>query len=312
MNRFNQTEIIGVNAIERIFIAELNWLFRMQPLVDVGIDAMIEAVMENLPTGKFIGAQIKSGKSNFHSTEKSWTYYASDIHYNYWTNCNIPVILIGYILEEETAYWIHLIPENFIRTKRRWKIDIPKKQKLNSFSQKRLMNLVNPEIENTINQKWTEHRIEILTEKAGNISKAAQKINEFTDHMSSLRMAHDQANDKFRVLIAEEKSLTDYQSQNVVRELISSIKLYTPLMESKVNEFSKLFAIGAAAFQELVEGCKEMGLDEVLTNILPSIADLPSTADTSITQIDDLRQTVDNFSKKDRALAIPPALPNKA
>ena len=124
MNRFNQTEIIGVNAIERIFIAELNWLFRMQPLVDVGIDAMIEAVMENLPTGKFIGAQIKSGKSNFHSTEKSWTYYASDIHYNYWTNCNIPVILIGYILEEETAYWIHLIPENFIRTKRRWKIDI--------------------------------------------------------------------------------------------------------------------------------------------------------------------------------------------
>ena len=82
--RYNQVELIGVNAVQRIFIEDLNWIFREQPLVDVGIDAMIEAVINQNPSGKFLGAQIKSGKGNFHIKEKSYTYYASDINYKYW------------------------------------------------------------------------------------------------------------------------------------------------------------------------------------------------------------------------------------
>ncbi|TSP10642.1 DUF4365 domain-containing protein [Cupriavidus campinensis] len=45
MARFNATEQIGVNAVQRIVLRELEWIFREQPVIDMGIDAQIELVL---------------------------------------------------------------------------------------------------------------------------------------------------------------------------------------------------------------------------------------------------------------------------
>ena len=44
MARYSTTERIGVNAVEHIVLHELGWIFREQPIVDMGIDAHIERV----------------------------------------------------------------------------------------------------------------------------------------------------------------------------------------------------------------------------------------------------------------------------
>lgn len=44
MERYSATERIGVNAVERIVVSELGWIFREQPIMDMGIDAQIELV----------------------------------------------------------------------------------------------------------------------------------------------------------------------------------------------------------------------------------------------------------------------------
>tara|TARA_R110002049_G_scaffold175107_1_gene342405 strand:- start:911 stop:1132 length:222 start_codon:yes stop_codon:yes gene_type:complete len=72
--RYNSTERIGVNATESIFIREFDWIFREQPIVDVGIDALIEQSENGNPTGKFIALQIKSGKGNFSVSNEKLTY----------------------------------------------------------------------------------------------------------------------------------------------------------------------------------------------------------------------------------------------
>src|SRR5262249_4360686 len=60
------TERKGINAVEKIFLHEFSWLFREQPVSDYGIDAQVEVVENNKPTGKLIALQIKTGSRWYH------------------------------------------------------------------------------------------------------------------------------------------------------------------------------------------------------------------------------------------------------
>lgn len=59
-----QTERLGVAGVD-YFFSQHGWLFREQPTHDYGIDAHVEIVITNRPTGKLIALQIKSGTSFF-------------------------------------------------------------------------------------------------------------------------------------------------------------------------------------------------------------------------------------------------------
>ncbi len=84
-SRYSPTETIGVHAVGYIVAKELGWIFREQPIVDVGVDAIIEQCEDGNPTGRFIAVQIKSGAGNFYISKNKnrITYDASHIHYNY-------------------------------------------------------------------------------------------------------------------------------------------------------------------------------------------------------------------------------------
>ncbi|WP_149206761.1 DUF4365 domain-containing protein [Flavobacterium johnsoniae] len=122
MKRFDPTERIGVNATERIITKNLGWIFREQSIADVGIDAIIEQVENGEPTGKFIAIQIKSGIGNFYRNEKNLTYYVSNVHYNYWLNLNIPIILVAHLPDEDETYWQQINLENLKKSKKDGKL----------------------------------------------------------------------------------------------------------------------------------------------------------------------------------------------
>lgn len=302
MMRYNPTERLGVNAVERIVIEELKWIFREQPIVDVGLDATIEVVEDECPTCKFLGAQIKSGRGNFHEKDKSWTYYASDIHYNYWTNANIPILLIAYIPEHSTAYWVPILKENFIRNKRQWRIDIPKKQKFNGHSHKRLLNLLEGVYIVPENIDWTVERVELLRSRVNHISQAATLIDELTSYFKALRDSHDDANAKYRVFIERGLILQSPQTKKATKELTQTVKLLYPKIEQVTIEFSRLFAIGVDALIQLVQGCKEFELFNVLEEMLPALEDFILSSEEPIRQTTDLKKTVDRYAYADNEL----------
>ncbi|MDR6302316.1 DUF4365 domain-containing protein [Mesonia maritima] len=103
--RYSPTERIGVNHVESIFLKKFKWIFREQPILDMGIDAQVEYVNGNGPTGKLIGLQIKTGLSHFHEKKESFTFYLNDTHYKYWINHSLPVIIVGHIPEYEMTIW---------------------------------------------------------------------------------------------------------------------------------------------------------------------------------------------------------------
>lgn len=80
MSRYSATERVGINAVEAILLNEFKWIFREQPIVDMGIDAHVELVENGSPSGKLIGLQIKTGKGNFHETKDAYVYYGDDLH----------------------------------------------------------------------------------------------------------------------------------------------------------------------------------------------------------------------------------------
>ncbi|REC47569.1 DUF4365 domain-containing protein [Chryseobacterium pennipullorum] len=130
MSQYNPAERIGVNAVEGIFLKKFNWIFRDQPISDMGIDAQVEVVANGAPTGILICLQIKTGESHFTINEEKLTYYGKLKHMEYWKNHSLPVLLVAHLPGSDETYWVHVNTKNIMLTNTSWKIDIPKSQKL--------------------------------------------------------------------------------------------------------------------------------------------------------------------------------------
>ncbi len=126
MARYNNTERLGVNAVERIVVERLNWIFREQPIADVGIDAHIERVINGVPTGKLLAVQIKTGASHFTNKENALIYYIKKVHLEYWRGHSLPVLLIAHLPESDETFWSLVEKSSVTATTSAWKIEIQK------------------------------------------------------------------------------------------------------------------------------------------------------------------------------------------
>ncbi|GAB2916189.1 hypothetical protein GCM10027093_63390 [Paraburkholderia jirisanensis] len=126
MPRFDATEQIGVNAVQGICLNELGWIFREQPVIDMGIDAQIELVQEGNPTGKLVAVQIKTGPSHVRETDSAYVFRGRLTHLDYWTNHSLPVLLILHLPEATGTFWVHVDGDHITRTGKSWTIEIPK------------------------------------------------------------------------------------------------------------------------------------------------------------------------------------------
>ena len=124
--RFSPTERIGVSTIENLTLREFGWIFREQPVVDMGIDAHLEFVDENgQPSGKLLALQIKTGPSHLTPTNGGYNYYGSTTHLEYWTGHSLPVLLVCHLPATNTTLWQIITMQNITLTKNNWKIFIP-------------------------------------------------------------------------------------------------------------------------------------------------------------------------------------------
>jgi len=140
--RYNSIERKGITKVTNVF-DEMEWIFREQPIADVGIDAIVEVVNDGFPEGSLIALQIKSGKGNFHACANGdYTYYMTHVHKYYWLNYDLPVILCGYIPEKKAIYWRYISMENIQATPTNWKIELLKESVLIENSKEELLQII--------------------------------------------------------------------------------------------------------------------------------------------------------------------------
>lgn len=103
-----RTERAGINAVDDACNA-LNLIWRDLLQEDVGVDGTIEVVIDEFPSGKLVGAQVKSGRSYMRSeTDTAFRFYPDPDDLAYWAQLSIPLFLFVHDPEDRTVYWVDI------------------------------------------------------------------------------------------------------------------------------------------------------------------------------------------------------------
>lgn len=256
--RYNPKERIGVNKAEQIFIEEFEWIFREQAIVDVGIDAFVEQAENGEPKGKFLALQIKTGEGNFHISSDKITYYISKVHYEYWTNFDLPLILVAYLPEDKTTYWQEISTRKIKKTGKRWKIEIPKKNLLNSQAKFHLTKLLSDKYNtSTILKVFQGENIDKdsiyeLDSKIDLIADATESTIKLVDILENFQIKIKASGEKFRQHSLKGDAISSPQVKNTIKSFAKDITLGARRLEQEISIFSEVFGEGFYAFEQAI------------------------------------------------------------
>lgn len=113
----NTTERMGVSYCE-YRAARMGWMFREQPVDDIGIDAHMELTDKDGKAKQLLAIQIKSGVSYFKEDKADYIVFRdiNDRQYNYWTTNTLPCIVVLYNPENDVCVWQKLTSETIQKT----------------------------------------------------------------------------------------------------------------------------------------------------------------------------------------------------
>lgn len=113
----NSTERTGVYHCGEI-AERNNWMFREQPVSDVGIDAHMEFIESSGKPKQLLALQIKSGSSWFKERKDEYIIFRdiNDRQYNYWTTNSLPCIVVLYNPDDNMCIWQKLTDKTIERT----------------------------------------------------------------------------------------------------------------------------------------------------------------------------------------------------
>lgn len=127
-----------------------NWMFREQPIDDVGIDAHMEFIDCTGKPKQLLALQIKSGASWFKEKKDDCIIFRNinERQYNYWTMNSLPCIVVLYNPDDDMCIWEKLTPETIEKTKegngKGFFVKVPLSQVfLNDLSNEKLLSFTN-------------------------------------------------------------------------------------------------------------------------------------------------------------------------
>lgn len=113
----NSTERIGIYHCGRIAACK-EWMFREQPVDDIGIDAHMEMAEKTGEAKQLLALQIKTGESYFKEIREGYVVFRdiSERQYNYWTTNSLPCIIVLYNPTDDMCIWQKLTKETILKT----------------------------------------------------------------------------------------------------------------------------------------------------------------------------------------------------
>ncbi|WP_426749930.1 DUF4365 domain-containing protein [Myxococcus sp. Y35] len=132
---------IGVAITQMIVEQQLLWIFREQPK-DFGIDAQVEVLEGEHPTGKLLALQIKTGPSYLQErTANGFVFRESLDLLDYWTKHSLAVIVVLCDPQTNTAWWAQITPREIEKLDKSFKLTVPYTNILNPSAKNRLSSI---------------------------------------------------------------------------------------------------------------------------------------------------------------------------
>lgn len=151
----------GLVFAQNLVVNNLMWgFYKTDGDDDHGIDATIEPKKANKWTGQLIGVQMKTTNSPI-SEGDCFVYYVKRKHFEYWTKYSLPVVVFLCDLEKKQCFWAQVSPKTTVKTRKAYKIYIPKSHLLGG----RLTDVLLPEIAENGNLLLSKVNIFFRTEE---------------------------------------------------------------------------------------------------------------------------------------------------
>lgn len=196
-NMANATERIGIYQCG-IRAEQQGWLFREQPINDIGIDAHIEYVVGGEPR-QLLALQIKSGPSWFSRVSGGCVIFRdiSQRQYLYWTRNALPCVLVLYNPETEECVWQELSADTIKKVGKGYRVDVPLMQVfLDKGSHKLLLNLNNlPPHALNYNFLQSQKYFMRVIERGGVVKLHAKEWVNKTSGRGTIRLLVDEGDD---------------------------------------------------------------------------------------------------------------------
>ena len=255
--RYDKTERLGVIATDQIITKEIGWIFREQPIIDVGLDAIIEQSEDGNPTGRFIAVQIKTGKGNFQITENKITYYVSNIHYNYWINLEIPIIIVAHFPDNEKTYWLEINKQTLKRTKKKWKLEIPKYHELSIKAKKGLTEILSSNSKKSFAFELYKGKLEPdtifdIVENVNCISESIENVKNFINILFDFEEKTNSFNDVLHKQNERGLTTNDLEVKASIKGYARQMNTSSMKIENEIIIFAKLFSVGFYAFEQVI------------------------------------------------------------
>ncbi len=296
--RYDKTERLGVIETDKIVTKDIGWIFREQSIVDVGLDAIIEQSEDGNPKGKFLAVQIKTGRGNFSISENKLIYYVSHIHYNYWLNLNIPIILVAHIPESEKTCWQQISQQTLKKTKKRWKLEIPLNQELSSKSKKRLTQILSNKSDNNFvfelySGKVDPDSIFDIAENVNCIAESIVNVNTFINLLTELKDNADSFNVDIRKYNERGLSLNDFEVKARIKGFSRQINVISKKIENETIIFSQLYSEGFFAYEQVILLYYLFTNDfKEFTEAKKSISVIPPSIESALIGITGMRESI--------------------
>ncbi|MBD3639159.1 MAG: DUF4365 domain-containing protein [Crocinitomicaceae bacterium] len=248
--RVNEIDQLGTNKLGVVVSENLKWIYRPQPMYDVGIDALLEEVVGGNPTGRFIAVQLKSGPGHFRTNKKYLTLKVSKVHRNYWLGLSIPIILVGYLPANDHCIWEVISEKTLKRALLHWKLEIPKHKLLNSKSLIPLSKLVQPLNDSLLrgyNRDLKSNDVYDLVENMRLLRDSAESVNNVNDIMENLTIKIQEHNVELHEFIDKGMSNQNREVQSVYKAMGKDLKFASTRIRGEIDVFSETFGLAISA-----------------------------------------------------------------
>jgi len=246
---------IGINLLEGVLLNDLGWIYRDQPIVDIGLDGIIEIANESSVQGLLLaGVQVKTGKGNFHETAHSFRYYASKRHYEYWSKSAMPILLIAVFPDEDKVLYEFASQENFVKKDKTYALDIKKTKTLNTRRRNQLIEDITShydsfqdrldELEDTDNLSGIEY-IYLINEKFSEIKESILAIAKV---MKEYRKTMKRTENDIHLLSKENVSHDSPRGKRLIKKMGIEMDRYRRRFGLESRDSSALFKEGIRIF----------------------------------------------------------------
>ena len=173
-------------------------------------------------------------------------------------NFDIPILLIAHLPKTKKTYWIEITENNIRPTDKRWKIEIPIRNKLNAKAKPIITNFLTKRntqfqtIKIFNGEDVDEDTLFDITEKVSCISDATESTIRTQQILMDLSNKTNEFTDRINGFTKNGESIRSHRVIATINAYAKHLNIFSKRLDSENQIFAETFATGIFAYEQVI------------------------------------------------------------